>query len=411
MVSVERHAVPRGVGLTAPGSAFMARRVPPVVAGRSSHAARARHGKVFQQAHGPAANTTGLSARVAGQCLCTCMVASTLAGRRRRRKASVVIVAAASEDQLLAEARAAAEAAKLELEAARLRAEAEALERANAADRRASRARELLGEDGATSVSVTDLRTRLMQVAGFELSEERALWLVQTVRPGQDELALRFQELSSEAFDSALERVLAQEQEARRQAQAQERERERQEAERRRQEQPASSSSMPSDIEENDDRTMGTRVLGCLAYLLPLIDAFQFGLPLAMYIPALAPLFALLSIPNALINAIPFGSLILFILMTALASNREFPRLLRFNLQQAVLLDVAMFLPSIIASLGSMAMGGSGAVGPELASVIFIILVLMVGYAVVLTLLGRDPDGIPFVSDTTKRSIDGPFGR
>lgn len=326
---------------------------------------------------------------------------------KKSLRSRLVRSAAEGQDVMLEEARMAAEAAKLELEAARLRLEAEALERANAKERRAMRARELLGDSTLSTASPEELRTRLKETSGNDVSLERMQWVVKTVRPDKSEEGLRYEDLASDTFDSALEQVLAQEQEAKRIAQAQERERQRQEAEKRRQEQPVFQSR--SMTEENDERTMGTRIISCFAYLLPLIDGLQYGFPLMALVPSLAPFFGLLAIPNAIINAIPFGSLIIFIALTALANNREFPRLLRFNLQQAVLLDVFLFIPSIIASLASIAMGGGSGMGPEIAIGIFIVLVIAVIYSVVCTLLGLDPDGIPFVSDATKRSIDGPF--
>jgi len=306
----------------------------------------------------------------------------------------------AAQDEMLAEARAAAEAAKMELEAAKLRAEAAELERANAAERRTSRAGQLLsgsrGPDGDYGLAVKELPARLKEVLGLEATEVEAERLATAcgLRDGQ---ALGFEELASERFDEELGALLAEARRARVLAQEQEA------AARAAAERPSPPPSTPGRSDDRDDRSTGTRILATLTYLLPLIDGVQFALPIVQLVPALAPFFALLVVPSAIVNAVPFGSVILFVAFVVLSTNEDLPRLLRFNLQQAVLVDMGFVFTSILVA----GLNG-GAMPSELAGICFLGLVVVVAYCATSNAAGEYPDGIPLISDATKRLLDSP---
>lgn len=325
---------------------------------------------------------------------------------RGRDRGGVVVRAEASEDDFsLTQARAAAEAAKLELQAAKLRMEADALERESQAERRSNRARLLLADE--TLLEVAMLPDRLKQVDGILISEAQATELAATRGEAVEASSpLGFEDLSSKAFEEVLQRIVLQEQLERRQRILREQELARQEAERRRREPQVQTFEIRED--ENQDNSVGTRLLACLAYLLPLTDAVRYMAPLVAYFPVFAPLYILLSIPASIIHAIPLGSLILFIAVSALSNNRDLPRLLRFNLQQAVLVDVALFLPGILLGLLAMINGeGGGENFQWIEAMEFIFVLIASGYSMAVTLfLGKDPDGIPAISDATKRSLD-----
>jgi len=368
-----------------------------------------------------------LSQNVAGNNSACCAEAATLLaaaaflarGVRRRphraahpfgivRFATRRAATADTETTASGEAQAAAEASKLALEAAKLRAEAEDLERSIAKDRRYHRAQRLMGGDGVAHLKAAQLRDGLKEVANLELSEERVLALVEEV-VGKDKATapLDLKTLASENFEVALDRLVTEDREAKRRAKQEELERARKAAEEARKKQEQESPSYLSG-QVNDDRGLITRVLGALAYMLPLIDGLSFGVPLVQLMPQLAPAFVMIKIPADLINAIPFGTLIVFLIFGIFAANRELPRQLRFNLQQAVLLDVALFLPSLI-NAGFAMMSGSGG-NPDFKIAVFILLLVAVVYSMVVTLLGRDPDNLPYISNAARRSVDFPPG-
>mmetsp|Transcript_135350 Transcript_135350/g.432099 ORF Transcript_135350/g.432099 Transcript_135350/m.432099 type:complete len:470 (-) Transcript_135350:182-1591(-) len=308
-----------------------------------------------------------------------------------------------SQEDILAEARAAAETSKLELEVAKLRAEVQEMESVRFQERRAARAQRLIGGDGAISVGAVDLRTRLQESEGIDLTAEQTRQLVAACgRSQEDGGQLFFDELVNEKFDAELQQLVsgiraANFAEARQQ-----------------QEEAAASSkaaaaaepqqSSEASVPENTDTSTSTRILACLVYILTLADGFRIAVPIVMTQPIIAALFTPLALVSALISAVPFGSGILFLLFVTLAQNKELPRLLRFNLEQAVLLDVALVVPNLLVVGATEA--GAPDVGFVVGGVFFVALLLVVGYCWSSSSKGEEPDGIPFVSSTTKNVID-----
>lgn len=310
--------------------------------------------------------------------------------------------ARAVEADLLAEAKAAAEGAKLELEAAKLRAEAEVLERAGAVARRTARAYRLLGAEGSVGVGFEDLRRRLKEDEGFSLTEEQVRQIVATCSRSQEETALlMFDELSGQAFEAALQRCTA---EARQQEIWELQEAANRAAQQQRERGAQSQDTSSGSEEANDDRGQTTRILACLTYLLTLSDGFKLVIPISVMFPPLAIMLAPVGIVALALNAIPFGSLICFVLFITLAQNKEIPRLVRFNLEQAVLLDVALIVPNLLVT-GLTLTGGVDAV-PLVGALFFFALLAVCVYCVNSTLGGKEPDGIPVISNATKNVID-----
>mmetsp|Transcript_55279 Transcript_55279/g.120467 ORF Transcript_55279/g.120467 Transcript_55279/m.120467 type:complete len:423 (-) Transcript_55279:188-1456(-) len=335
------------------------------------------------------------------------------AGGTRRSEATVVRAssetadAPAATDTAVEEAKAAAQAAKIALEAAQLRAEVEEMERESKAKQRERQAKEIIGDNTIAGLGVAGLPAQLKEVFDLDIDEAQAQAIVEACKPGQPAAKLSLEDVKSDAFSQAFQKVKAEVEEKRREAEIAQREQQIKEAAERRDNEPE---EVVWSGEENTDKSVGTKVLACLAYLLPLIDSLPFGIGLVNMVPALMPVFALLAIPAALLNAIPFGTLIVFIAFSALAGNRELPRLVRFNLQQAVLLDIFLFLPQLLSSLVGMVTGGSVATaGANLA--IFVLLLIAVAYCCVTIAMGDEPDGLPWVSQAAKRSIDGPGRR
>jgi len=296
-----------------------------------------------------------------------------------------------------------------------------------AKERRVTRARQLLnacgidncyGEDldrqtGAAardleSVTAEMLREKLGEVVGVTLTEEQTRELMAACRPGQADVpSLGFQDLSSVEFDATLDRFTREAQLAKQKANAEAAARNAElAAQRQARERGGRTEVVYTPGEVNDDRELPTRLLSVLAYLLPLLDGLQFGRPLVQFVPALMPIFAFLAVPNAVLDAIPFGQLIVFFAMSIASSNKELPRLLRLNLQQGIYLDIALFLPSITFQLFGLISGGGGKVPPEIGIGVFVLLVLAIAYSVVTTLLGQDPDGVPGISKMAKDRVD-----
>jgi len=342
-------------------------------------------------------------------------VAAAEAGRglKMRRRAT--------DGDVLAEAKAAAEAAKLELEAAKLRAQVVEMEQASKVEKRNSRAGRILsgslsGADGEYAVSAEELVGRLKEMENMEVTDSEAKLLAYSAGVAEGG-RLKYEQLSSEAFDVALSKVMREKQESKRSVerelaeeatrlQAEQRAQQTQPGQQQTSQQQPYPTDYAEQFEVNNDLSQGTRILACLAYILPIVDCYQFGLYLVQLFPFLTPVFALLAVPNAILNLIPFGlgTLIFFAAWLLAASNRELPRLLRFNLQQALLLDIAAFTVNIIGSVFS----GGMTMDPTTGLVCFVTLIAAIVYACSRNVNGEYPDGIPVISGTTQGLIDGP---
>lgn len=310
-----------------------------------------------------------------------------------------------------------------------------------------SRAERLLG--GTAGIGMSELLTRFKESESMDLTEEQGQRLAKACGLGQipadvqeklrkaeafnlpnveeirkqatpQPIFFRKEELTSEAFDSELRIIEAEVREAKRlQEQADSRARAAQEttsqsAESQAQQQPGTNQPPPAGqaassdqgaVTESTDTSFGSRILACLAYLLPLAEAFRLAYPLAVAFPIFAILFGPVAIVSEIFNAFPFGSSLLLIVFIFLAQWKEqVPRLTRFNLEQAVLIDIALTIPTLILA----GLESSGAAEPAflLGGLTFLGVFAIAVYCAATTLEGKEPDGIPVISKTAKNVIE-----
>jgi hypothetical protein len=112
---------------------------------------------------------------------------------------------------------------------------------------------------------------------------------------------------------------------------------------------------------------------------------------------------ALIAITYGLYRAIPFGGFIAFFALNFLAGNPRINRLIRFNMQQAIFVDIALFFPGLLAALYSLiAQAFGNALPPSVTEIgtdaIFGLLLITIAYASISSLLGITPDKIPILS-------------
>lgn len=145
------------------------------------------------------------------------------------------------------------------------------------------------------------------------------------------------------------------------------------------------------------------RVLSCLPYLIPLLDGERYGRFLFYAIPALGQVdFLLLGPFKAIYSSIPFAQIIAFLALSVLSRNPDLPRPLRFNMQQALLLDIALILPSL---LGQLPFPMPPILAQSGSNFVYIAMIGSVGYSLVSNLTGKVPDKIPIVSEAAGSSI------
>jgi uncharacterized membrane protein len=152
------------------------------------------------------------------------------------------------------------------------------------------------------------------------------------------------------------------------------------------------------------------RIFASLSYLLPLIEVtgllLQIGLQKTLFgqFPALTvflvPLFPLIQI----YFGIPFlGLIIFFALFLLVVRNEKISHFIRFNTMQAILLDIVLFLCSIVLQI-LRPVPSTGFAIETLANTIFLGVVAAVVYAVVQSLLGRYAE-IPAISDAVYMQV------
>jgi hypothetical protein len=147
----------------------------------------------------------------------------------------------------------------------------------------------------------------------------------------------------------------------------------------------------------------------CVPYLLPLLDGEHFGKYIYEHIPPLGFLDSLFIGPlYENFSQIPFLPLLLFIGLTlGTRGNTDMSRGLRFNAQQAALIDVSLIAPELVAS----AFQGEDIpryLQEPCMNFVWYTYMAMVMYSIVSNLRGKKPDQIPWISDYSEMMV-GPF--
>jgi len=141
------------------------------------------------------------------------------------------------------------------------------------------------------------------------------------------------------------------------------------------------------------------KILSCLPYLFPLLDGLQFGRSLVLE-NLDNPIAVVAALVYALYRAVPFGGMIAFFSLSFLSNNTSINRLIRYNMQQAIYLDIALFFPGLLGALISLI--SPTAIPPALGELgsqgLFLIMLGAIGYSCVSSLLGKEPNKLPLIS-------------
>ncbi|GFH61389.1 hypothetical protein CTEN210_17865 [Chaetoceros tenuissimus] len=155
----------------------------------------------------------------------------------------------------------------------------------------------------------------------------------------------------------------------------------------------------------NDGKpTMSDKFLSILPYLFPLLDGVQYGrYILADDGAASNPFVIILAVLYSLYKVIPFSGFAAFLALQFLGGNPSINRLIRYNMQQAILLDIALFFPGLISLLFGGLLNSANVQLPGILSVIssdaiFVSLLAVLGYCTVSSLLGQEPNKVPLIS-------------
>jgi uncharacterized membrane protein len=151
--------------------------------------------------------------------------------------------------------------------------------------------------------------------------------------------------------------------------------------------------------------TIADRIFACLPYLLPIIDGLVFGSFLLTQFPFLQIL--LIPLQPVLIVYGSLGQLgqllVFFALFIFVVRNEKISHFIRFNTMQAILLDIVIFLCTILVRILTQ-IPNTGFAIETIANTIFLGIVAAVVYSVAQSLLGRYAE-IPAISDAVYMQV------
>lgn len=170
----------------------------------------------------------------------------------------------------------------------------------------------------------------------------------------------------------------------------------------RREEEAARIAEMRTAVLNEAAPTNTDKVLSVTPYLLPLLDSLQYA---NMFVTNHQdnPVAQAITVLYTLYSSIPLGSLISFLALSFLSSNPSLNRLVRFNMEQAVALDVALFVPGLLLGAAGFVASSTGVQIPsealELTSDgVLVAMLASIAYAATSSLLGATPNKLPGVS-------------
>lgn len=160
----------------------------------------------------------------------------------------------------------------------------------------------------------------------------------------------------------------------------------------------------------NNDIEGPDRFKACIPYMLPLLDGDYFGHYIFERIPPLHTLDQLFLAPLVeTLQSFPFLSILLFLILSLGTRNPAMPRSLRFNAQQAVLIDIGLIFPTLFVEAFK---GFEDVVPRSLAEMgcnfVWYAYMSAIIYSCYCNLKGKKPDQIPIISETAELLV-GPI--
>jgi uncharacterized membrane protein len=151
--------------------------------------------------------------------------------------------------------------------------------------------------------------------------------------------------------------------------------------------------------------TVPDRIFACLPYLLPLVESLSFGGFLLRQFPVVGILFLPIMPVAAVYNSLgSLGQILVFFgLFLFVVRNEKVGHFIRFNAMQAILLDIVIFLFSILVRFLSNVPGTDFAL-ETIANTIFLGVVVSVVYSVFQSVMGRYAE-IPAISDAVYMQV------
>nr|AUO68225.1 Tic20-like protein [Saccharina japonica] len=156
--------------------------------------------------------------------------------------------------------------------------------------------------------------------------------------------------------------------------------------------------------------TAADKALSALPYLLPLVDGISFAGHLFGAFPEQTAWAQPLAAVLLALRSLPFATLVGFFSLSALSGNPQVNKLVRFNMQQAINLDIALIVPGVLGALASVSLGQDAYKLVPLAEagsdVVFVAMLAAVAYSVVTSSTGSFPNKLPLLGRLNRENPD-----
>lgn len=156
--------------------------------------------------------------------------------------------------------------------------------------------------------------------------------------------------------------------------------------------------------------TTADKALSALPYLLPLSDGIVLSAHLFGAFPEQTAWAQPLALVLLALRSLPFANLIGFFGLSIGSSNPQINKLVRFNMQQAINLDIALILPGVLGAITTAALGQDAFKLAPLANagsdVVFLALLAAVAYSVGTSATGSFPNKLPLLGRLNRENPD-----
>ncbi|CAM9952489.1 unnamed protein product, partial [Laminaria digitata] len=249
------------------------------------------------------------------------------------------------------------------------------------------------------------IAARIAALPGGSLfPDDLARRLIDTYDQNGDGLLQRSEFAPTEELRTRLENMSRDQQETERQARVEERKRQMEDK------LATAEAVVPAGGANDGPATAADKALSALPYLLPLVDGISFAGHLFGAFPEQTAWAQPLAAVLLALRSLPFATLVGFFSLSALSSNPQVNKLVRFNMQQAINLDIALIVPGVLGALASVSLGQDAYKLAPLAEagsdVVFVAMLAAVAYSVVTSSTGSFPNKLPLLGRLNRENPD-----
>nr|AUO68230.1 Tic20-like protein [Saccharina japonica] len=255
-----------------------------------------------------------------------------------------------------------------------------------------------------------EIDARIAALPGGSLfPDDLARKLIDTYDQNGDGLLQRSEFAPTEELRTRLENMFRDQQETARQARVEERQRQ-MEDKLAAEVGTGAGAVVPAGGVNDGPATAADKALSALPYLLPLVDGISFAGHLFGAFPEQTAWAQPLAAVLLALRSLPFATLVGFFSLSALSGNPQVNKLVRFNMQQAINLDIALIVPGVLGALASVSLGQDAYKLVPLAEagsdVVFVAMLAAVAYSVVTSSTGSFPNKLPLLGRLNRENPD-----